>query len=115
MAGNQGFPFGTVATRRVPRWLLSFLPILLGLISAAVLVSVSVAASADLHPGGFDKNCNLCHFTKAPLISASLQLFVPPSYSALWELRVIPVSFSSQLIILSGLCRAPPSINSFSA
>jgi hypothetical protein len=43
------------------------------------------------------------------LIGDSFQLFVPPSYSPLWELRVEHVSFHSRLIVLSGLCRAPPS------
>jgi hypothetical protein len=79
------------------------------------LICASIAASADLHPGGFDKNCSLCQFSKAPLIKACLELFVPPDYAALWELQVAPVDFQRALVVYSGMCRAPPSLVFFSS
>ena len=89
---------------------MSLLFVALGLLGAVSLLSVSVAASADLHPGGFDKNCSLCQFSKAPLIDAGVQIFVTPDYSLIWELREDPVCFDPGLILLSGLCRAPPTL-----
>jgi len=94
--------------RRVSRRLVKVLSILLVIVSAAVLLSVSFAAAGDLHPGGFDNNCNLCLFNRAPLIHASPPVFVPPSELVSWEVRVVPVLFRRQQVVLSGLCRAPP-------
>jgi hypothetical protein len=95
-------------THRIARRLRLLSVVILAALLAVVLMSVSIAAAADLHPSGFDKNCNLCLFTKAPLVKSNVQVFVPPSYSALWEVGVLPVTTHQQIIVLSGLCRAPP-------
>ncbi len=88
--------------------------ILLALTAVAVLISVSMAAAADFHPDGYDENCNLCQFTKAPLITTGLQLFVPPSDCILCDIPLFPVTFYQELILYTGGSRAPPSLTPFS-
>ena len=104
----------TGMTRIVHRCIPSFLIMLFGLTTVAVLISVSVAAAADFHPDGYDKNCNLCQFTNAPLITTSLQLIVPPGYCNIWDMPLFPVTFYQELILCMGGSRAPPSLTPFS-
>jgi len=83
--------------------------VLFGLMTATVLVSVSLAAAADFHPTGYDKNCNLCQFTKAPFIKTILLPVVLSSDCILWDILLCPVVSCQELILCMGGSRAPPS------
>jgi hypothetical protein len=82
--------------------------VLLGFSTVALLVSVSLAAAADFHPEGYDKDCNLCMFTNSPLIKAPV-LIIIPSFSAIWgHVILIPTVLCRDLVLYAGSCRAPP-------
>ena len=88
--------------------------ILVGVLTVAIFFSVSVAVTADLHPDGYDENCNLCQITKSPLVVFDLHILFYSCNCFVSDIPLFQASFYQEFVFPAGRNRAPPSLLSFS-
>ncbi len=79
-----------------------------GAIATTLLLLVSMAAAADIHLQGFEKNCGLCQFSQIALEVSSLVTHLPATPPSLLRVSLSAVPNPTRQSLPCHLCRAPP-------